>query len=91
MHGVVPHLTLILMVTPEVGMERIMANSLREVNRLDKEKVEMHQKVYQAYRYIIDNDKTERIVEIDASGDVDTVFNHVYNVVKQKINQLYGK
>ncbi|MDR1850793.1 MAG: dTMP kinase [Mycoplasmataceae bacterium] len=85
MHGVIPHLTLILMVSPEVGLVRINANASREVNRMDKEKLEMHKQVYDAYRYIIDNDTTNRIVEIDASKTFDEVYEEVYNIIKSKI------
>jgi dTMP kinase len=85
MHGVIPHLTLILMVLPEVGLARINANANREVNRMDKEKIEMHQQVYDAYRYIIDHDTTGRIVEINASNNFDEVFAQVYEIIKKKI------
>jgi dTMP kinase len=91
MHGVLPNITFILMISPEKGLERIAANSLREVNRMDKEKLEMHQKVYDAYRYIIDNDKTNRIIEIDASKEIDEVFNNVYAKLEQLIINNYGK
>jgi dTMP kinase len=85
MNGVIPNVTFVLMVTPEIGMQRINANKNREVNRLDKEKIELHKQVYDAYRFIIDNDKTNRIVEIDASKSFDEVFESVYSKLKNLI------
>jgi dTMP kinase len=85
MNNCLPNATFILMVTPEVGMERINANANREVNRLDKEKMQMHKEVYDAYKYIIENDKLGRIKEIDASKSFDEVFNDVYSKVKALI------
>jgi dTMP kinase len=85
MNNCLPNATFILMVTPEVGMERINANVNREVNRLDKEKMQMHKQVYDAYKYIIENDKLGRIKEIDASKSFDEVFSDVYSKVKALI------
>jgi dTMP kinase len=85
MHGVLPHLTLILMIKPEIGLARINANANREVNRMDKEKLVMHQQVYKAYSSIIKDDKTNRIKSIDASKSIEKVFNECYRNVRTKI------
>lgn len=61
-----PDLTLLFDIKPEIGLERIAKNANREVNRLDLEKIEFHNKVRQTFlglskRY------PERFVVIDAS------------------------
>ena len=61
-----PDLTLLFDIKPEIGLARINANANREVNRLDLEKIEFHNKVRQTFldlaaRY------PERFVIIDAS------------------------
>lgn len=84
MDGIIPNITFILMVKPEIGLERINKNANREKNRLDNEKIELHQKVYDAYKKIIKNDKTKRIIEIDASQEVDKVFDDIYNIILKK-------
>ena len=40
-----PDLTLLFDLDPQVGLDRINSNANREVNRLDKEKIEFHNKV----------------------------------------------
>ncbi|MDR3330003.1 MAG: dTMP kinase [Mycoplasmataceae bacterium] len=90
-NGLLPSLTMILMVTPEQGMERIRANELREVNRLDQETMSMHHKVYEGYRKIIDENRNKTVVEIDASKTIDAVFKSVYALVIQKIKEHYGE
>ena len=61
-----PDLTLLFDIKPEVGLARISANSNREVNRLDLEKIDFHNKVRQSF---LDLAKRfpERYVIIDAS------------------------
>ncbi|MDR2568046.1 MAG: dTMP kinase [Mycoplasmataceae bacterium] len=89
MQGVLPNVTFILMVKPEVGLERIFSNKTREVNRIDKEKGGLHQMVYDAYRKIIDSDKTGRIIEIDASKDLPTVLEEVLAKLLPKLQQNF--
>ncbi len=69
--GLLPDLTLYLDVDTEVGLARVMAGD-REVNRLDLEAQEMHQKVRAGYQAIA-KAHPERIVTIDASQALDQV------------------
>jgi dTMP kinase len=70
-----PDLVIVLMVKPDEGLARIKNNLLRDFNRLDQEKIEMHNKVYEGYRQIIDENRNRTIIEIDASKDLNEVFN----------------
>ncbi|WP_307976021.1 dTMP kinase [uncultured Streptococcus sp.] len=67
-----PDLTLYFDVPSEVGLARIEANADREVNRLDLEKLDMHQRVRQGYLELA-KDESERIMTVDASQDLETV------------------
>ena len=61
-----PDLTLLFDITPEIGLSRIAANSDREVNRLDLEKLEFHHKVRNSFLELAKR-YPERYVIIDAS------------------------
>ena len=61
-----PDLTLLFDIKPEVGLARISANADREVNRLDLEKIEFHNKVRESFLYLAKR-FPERYVIIDAS------------------------
>lgn len=61
-----PDLTLLFDIKPEVGLARINANSQREVNRLDLEKIEFHNKVRETFLSLAKR-FPERYVIIDAS------------------------
>ncbi|RSD24522.1 dTMP kinase [Mesobacillus subterraneus] len=81
-----PKLTLYFDVAPEVGLERINKNKGREVNRLDLEKLEFHQKVREGY-LILSNRFSDRIVQIDASKDLETVYNQAEAKIKELLNK----
>lgn len=63
-NGLMPDVTFFLDLTPEEGLKR-MASRSRESDRLDKEKLAFHQKVYEGYKIIIREDP-KRFVIIDA-------------------------
>lgn len=71
--SMMPKMTLYFDVAPEVGLERINKNKGREVNRLDLEKLEFHQKVREGYTMIAER-FPERIVTIDASKELEEVY-----------------
>lgn len=71
--GYMPDFTLYLDVKPEVGLERIAKNKDREVNRLDLEKLDFHEKVREGY-FILLEKYPDRIKKIDAEGPVEAVF-----------------
>ena len=45
-----PDLTILFDIKPEIGLARIAANDLREVNRLDLEGLAFHELVYEGYK-----------------------------------------
>lgn len=64
--GTFPDLTLLFDIDPEIGLARIAANADREVNRLDLEKIEFHNKVRNTFLELAKR-YPERFVVIDAS------------------------
>ncbi|MEW8971045.1 MAG: dTMP kinase [Mesobacillus sp.] len=83
--NMMPEMTLYFDVAPEIGLERINKNKGREVNRLDLEKLEFHQKVREGYMVLADR-FSERIVKVDASKDLDTVYEQAEAQIKELIN-----
>ncbi|WP_226647430.1 dTMP kinase [Mesobacillus subterraneus] len=83
--NMMPAMTLYFDVAPEIGLERINKNKGREVNRLDLEKLEFHQKVREGYTILADR-FSERIVKVDASKDLDTVYEQAEAQIRKLIN-----
>ncbi len=67
-----PDLTLYFDIDSETGLTRIAKNAEREINRLDLEKLEMHQRVRQGYLELAELEKS-RVVTIDASQNLEQV------------------
>lgn len=82
--GLFPDLTFFFDLKPEVGLARIEANANREVNRLDVEKMEFHQKVRASFMELA-NRYPERYVIIDASKTPAEVIEETYKAVKARL------
>lgn len=79
-----PDLTFYLDVDPEVGLSRIAANQDREVNRLDLEKLDFHQKVREGYQLVVQSDP-ERVVVLDANRPIHMVEQDIVRTLKERI------
>lgn len=79
-----PNLTLYFDVRPEIGLERISKNKDREVNRLDLEALDFHQRVYKGYKLLIDR-FSDRIITIDAEQMEKKVYEDVKSILDRKL------
>ena len=77
-----PKRTLFFDIKPEDGLKRIYANTNREVNRLDLESIDFHQKVYEGYLEIYKK-FPDRIVKIDASKNIEDVLQQALEKIKE--------
>ena len=85
--GLKPDLTLYFDLDVEEGLARIAKNQEREVNRLDLEGLDLHQKVRQGYLALSEKEP-ERIVKIDASQSFEAVFADVLAVLENRLGIL---
>ena len=79
-----PDLTLLFDITPEEGLKRIAANASREVNRLDLEKIEFHQKVRESFLYLAKK-YPERFIIIDASKSREEVAKDTLDAILSRL------
>ena len=82
--GLEPDITIFFDLKPEDGLSRISKNKLREVNRLDKEKLEFHNKVYDGFMELAKNNP-DRYIVIDASKSPDEVAEDAYTKILKRI------
>ena len=83
-----PDLTLLFDIEPKLGLERINANKLREVNRLDLEQLEFHTLVREGF-LIIQEREPNRVKRVDASKTIDEVFNAAYSLIEKAIKEKH--
>lgn len=82
--GLFPDVTIFFDLKPEIGLARINANSGREINRLDVEKMEFHLKVREAFLSLA-KIYPERYAIIDASKSPEEVVEEAYDAIKAKL------
>ena len=73
-----PDATFFFDIKPEEGLRRIQSNGDREINRLDLEALEFHEKVYEGYQVTINRWK-DRFIIIDAERTIEEVFQETKN------------
>lgn len=92
--GLLPDLTLILDLDPQLGLERAKARA-KEVgvttapDRFEAEALDFHQRLRIAFREIAAAEP-ERCVVIDASHDTDTVEAMIWGAVTQRLPRLFA-
>lgn len=80
-----PDLTIMLMVEPEVGLERINKNrDAAEINRLDLETLDFHKAVHSGFMSLAEKNP-DRIKVVDASQEPSVVVNDVIEVLKKSL------
>jgi len=84
---VMPQLTFYFDVDPQVGLERIKGNISREINRLDLESIDFHQKVREGYKVVCAM-YPERIVAVDANRSVDEVLKDIKKLLQPFLQDL---
>lgn len=66
-----PELTIFVNVRPEVGLKRVFSTPGREVNRLDLENIDFHEKIYQGYLTLMK--KYDRIKSVNGENELEEV------------------
>lgn len=79
-----PDLTVFFDINPEEGLSRIAKNNERETNRLDKEDVSFHERVYKGYNELIQR-YPDRIVKTDARLPENDVIENVWKIVRSRL------
>lgn len=79
-----PDLSILFDLDPKIGLERISMSGEREVNRLDLEKMEFHEKVREGYDKVYNNNK-DRIIKINAEQSREDIVTEIKEILKTKL------
>ncbi|WP_456272844.1 dTMP kinase [Bacillus sp. AK031] len=79
-----PDMTLYFDVSPEIGLERIRKHQGREVNRIDLEDIEFHERVREGYFMLLEQ-FPQRIKKIDAGSSFEKVYQSAIEMVEKYI------
>ena len=86
LHGIMPDMTLFFYLSPEKGILR--KKNERALDRLEKEKMDFHEKVYEGYKNLCKK-YPERIKPIDADRSIDEVHSEVIEVIDGLLKGKY--
>ncbi len=81
--NVLPDIVILIMLDPEKCFERIRQNS-RDMNRLDRESMQMHKKVYTGYQKLA-KQYPNIIYTVDGSKTIKEVVDDVITILKKNI------
>jgi len=81
-----PDMTIYFNIDPIIGLKRISAGRKEKADRLDREKLEFHQKAYKGYQEVIKK-YPARFVIVDASRPIAEVEAEVYFLLKKKLDE----
>lgn len=82
--GTFPDITFLFDIDPNEGLKRIAKNANREVNRLDLEKIEFHQKVRATFLELAKKYQN-RFIVIDASKPLENVVDDTWKALTKKL------
>ncbi|MGD6819060.1 dTMP kinase [Metabacillus sp. 84] len=82
---ILPDLTIYFDIPAEAGLKRVYAGENREVNRLDNENLQFHDKVQEGYR-IIKTQNPDRIASVNAEQPPEKVAEDVWTLIQKKLS-----
>ncbi len=85
--GLRPNLTLWFDLPPEEGLKRVASSG--NADRLEKEKIQFHQKVYEGYREL-KRKYPQRIKAVDGSQSIEKMRREIEGIVIEKLKEVYG-
>lgn len=76
-----PDLTIFIDIDPQIGLDRIYKSRTNEINRLDKESIDFHNKIYFGYKKIAKKFK-KRFITVNGNQPIDDIFLEIINILK---------
>ena len=82
-----PSVSILFDLDPKIGLNRINKDNNREINRLDLEKIDFHNKVREGYHILLEEYR-DRMQKIDAGKSIEEVFEDVKKIITRYIPTL---
>ena len=83
--GYMPDISILFDIDPKIGLQRINNSDNREINRLDLEKIDFHEKVREGYEIIYSNNK-DRMIKINAEKSKEQIAAEIKNIIISKLD-----
>ena len=86
--GVMPDITFWMDINPEAGRERIGHREDSSLDRLEREKLDFHYKVYDGYKQICESEP-ERVKRIDATKTIEEIRDEIYGHLDELCSRVH--
>ena len=86
--GVMPDITFWMDIDPEAGRKRIGNREDSELDRLEREKMDFHYRVYDGYSRLCEED-SERVKRIDATGTIEEIKDEIFGYLDELCTRLH--
>lgn len=86
--GLLPDITFWMDINPEAGRERIGKREDSELDRLESEKMDFHQRVYEGYKLLCEQ-KADRIKRIDATRSIEEMKDEIYGYLDELCARIH--
>ncbi len=80
-----PDITFYLDLDPKIGLMRINKDKNREINRLDLEHIDFHQKIRKGYLLLLE--QFDRIKLINAENNINRVYEDIMDILIPRLNK----
>ena len=85
---VMPDITFWMDINPEAGRERIGMREDSSLDRLEREKLDFHYKVYDGYKRICESEP-ERVKRIDATKTIEEIKDEIYGHLEELCSRVH--
>ncbi len=82
-----PNATILLLISPNMGLERAKHNGAKQLDRIESEASEFHERVYKAYEALAEQEP-DRFIKIFADGNPEEIATKITSALKNKFNYL---
>ncbi len=82
-----PSLTILLQIPPSEGLKRANHGGTKQLDRMESEKIDFHEKVYNGYN-LMSEKEPDRFVKINAVGDPESISKLIIKAVINKFKEL---
>lgn len=82
--GFLPDFTILLLIEPEHGLERARHGGRKQLDRMESQDLDFHNRVYQGYQTLAKSEP-ERFIAINAKGDAPVIAQKIQSELKKRM------
>lgn len=84
--GFLPDFTILLLIEPQQGLERARHGGSKQLDRMESQDLEFHQRVFQGYKKMAELEP-DRFIAIAASGDASSISQKIQNELSKRFTR----